>query len=106
MAALQIALAMWAKTYKEASSYLNMLSFLPAVVAVVVLIQEIEPEAWMYAVPLLGHQQMLRTMIRGELIEPSLVGLLTVTTLGLTGLLIYAGGRMLTQERIIFGHTD
>jgi sodium transport system permease protein len=106
VAALQITLAMWAKTYKEASTYLNMLSFVPMMLALVVLIKEIEPEPWMYAVPLLGHQQMLRTMIRGEPVDLALIGLLAVTTLAMAGLLIYAGGRMLTRERIIFGQTD
>ena len=106
VAALQIGLAMLAKTYKEASTYLNMLSFVPAAVAMVVLIQEVDAENWMYGVPLLGHQQMLLTMIRAESLDPMLVGLLSAVTLALTALLIFAGGRMLTRERIIFGQSD
>ena len=106
VAALQIGLAMLAKTYKEASTYLNMLSFVPAAVAMVVLIQEVDAEDWMYGVPLLGHQQMLRTMIRAESLDPMLVGMLSFVTLAFTLLLIYAGGKMLTRERIIFGQSD
>ena len=106
VAALQLSLSLWAKTFKEASAYLNMLVFLPMAVALVVLIEEIEGEAWMYSVPLLGHQQLLRSMIRAEPVEPLLVALLTITTLALGAALIVIGGHMLTRERIVFGQSD
>ena len=105
-AAVQLGLAMWAKTFKEASAYLNMLSFIPAVVAFVVVIQEVEPETWMFAVPVLGHQQMLTTIMRAEALSPVDVGLLVVGTVLITVGLIAAGARMLTRERIVFGQLD
>jgi sodium transport system permease protein len=105
-AALQLSLAMWAKTFKEASAYLNMLSFIPAVVAFVVVFQEIEPEAWMYAVPVLGHQQLLTTVMRAEPLSVTDVTLLVAGTTLVTIALIIAGARMLTRERIVFGQLD
>ncbi|MEM9303407.1 MAG: ABC transporter permease subunit [Pseudomonadota bacterium] len=105
-AALQLSLAMWAKTFKEASAYLNMLSFIPAIVAFVVVFQEIEPETWMYAVPVLGHQQMLTTMMRAEPLSLADIVLLTSGTGAITAAIIFAGARMLTRERIVFGQLD
>lgn len=105
-AALQLGLAMWAKTYKEASAYLNMLSFVPAVVAFVVVVQEIEPATWMYAVPVLGHQQLLNTLLRAEPLGATDLALLVGCTAALTAALIAAGAWMLTRERIVFGRLD
>lgn len=106
VAALQIALSLWARTYKEASAYLNMLMLLPMGVALVTLVKEVEAAAWMYSVPLLGHQQMLRSMIRAEAVPPMLVVQLTAFTLAVAAGLVYAGGWMLTRERIVFGRSD
>ncbi len=106
VAALQIALAMWAKTYKEASTYLSMLSFVPAALAAYLVVQEVESAPWMYLVPLLGHQQVLRTIIRAEPLDPINVAVLTIATLALTVVLIWFGGRLLTKEKIVFGSSE
>lgn len=106
VAALQIAVSLWARTYKEASGYLNILMLLPMGVALVTLVKEIEAAAWMYSVPLLGHQQMLLRMIRAEAVPPMMVVLLTASTLAVAAGLVCAGGWMLTRERIVFGRTD
>ena len=106
VAVVQIALSLWAKTFKEASAYLNVLMLAPMGVALVILVKEVEAAAWMYSVPLLGHQQLLVRMIRAESVQPALVALLTASTLALATLLVYAGGRMLTRERIVFGQSD
>ena len=106
VAALQILLSLWAKTFKEASTYLNALMFLPMAVAMVVQVKEVEPAAWMFSVPLLGHQQWIRGMIRAETVEPALMGLLTLSTLAVAAALIWLGSTMLGKERIVFGQSD
>lgn len=105
-AALQIVLAMFAKSYKEASSYLNVLTFVPAVIAMMVVLMEVDTVIWMYATPILGHQQMLLTLIRNEPVSLLQVALLAGTTVGLALVLVWLGGRMLTRERIIFGQSS
>jgi len=105
-AALQLVVAMWAKSFKEASSYLSMLSFLPAGVAMAVFAMELEAQNWMYAVPLLGHQQFLLSMVRAESVGVFNVSLLTFNTAIVVALLLFAGGKMLTREKIIFGQSD
>lgn len=105
-AALQLCLAMWAKTYKEASSYLSMLSFAPAVVAMIVVVQEIEPETWMFGIPLLGHQQILNQLMRAEAVGIGPMALLVVSTVAFTAIAIAFGSRLLTQEKIVFGQLD
>ena len=104
--ALQIVLAMLAKSFKEASTYLNLLTFVPAVVAMMVVLMEVDTQTWMYAVPVLGHQQMLLTLIRNEPISILNIALLTVATVGMALALVSIGGRMLRRERIIFGQAS
>jgi len=83
-----------------------MLSFLPAGVAMAVFAMELEAQNWMYAVPLLGHQQFLLSMVRAESVGVFNVSLLTFNTAIVVALLLFAGGKMLTREKIIFGQSD
>ncbi|MGX4644029.1 ABC transporter permease [Massilia sp. SYSU DXS3249] len=64
-AALQIALAMNAKSFKEAQSLLSIVLFLPMIPGVVVSMMELKTAAWMYAVPMLSNQTLLREMSKG-----------------------------------------
>ena len=64
-AALQIALAMNAKSFKEAQSVLSIVLFLPMIPGVVVSMMELKTAAWMYAVPMLSNQTLLREMSKG-----------------------------------------
>ncbi|MEW6023750.1 MAG: ABC transporter permease [Pseudomonadota bacterium] len=64
-AALQIALAMNAKSFKEAQSVLSIVLFLPMIPGVVVSMMELNTAAWMYAVPMLSNQTLLREMSKG-----------------------------------------
>ncbi|MEM6794346.1 MAG: ABC transporter permease subunit [Acidobacteriota bacterium] len=105
VAASQVALALVAKTFKEASASLNLFLFLPVVVALVVQMKELEAP-WMYAVPLLGHQQILTGSFRAELPDFLQLAAVSAISLALAALLIWVGGRMLGRERIVFGQTD
>ena len=64
-AALQIALAMNAKSFKEAQSVLSIVLFLPMIPGVVVSMMELKTASWMYAVPMLSNQTLLREMSKG-----------------------------------------
>lgn len=103
-AALQLCVSFWAKTYKAATMSLNMLNLIPMMVAFGIMLQELEPETWMFAVPVLGHQQMLVAMVRGEILPALQAWLLVGGTSVLTALLIGIGTFMLTREKIVFGH--
>lgn len=104
--ALQLCVSFWAKTYKAASMSLNMLNVIPMVLAFGIMLQEIEPQTWMYAVPVFGHQQMLVSMVRGEVLSAVQALLLMGGTSLLTVALIGVGTFMLTQEKIVFGQSS
>ncbi|MBS7458967.1 ABC transporter permease [Coralloluteibacterium stylophorae] len=69
------------KSVKEAQSYLSLLMFLPIVPTIVLMVNPVKNQLWMFAVPLLSQNQMLMKILRGE----------TVTGLEW---LVYAGAGM------------
>lgn len=65
-AAIQIAVAMNAKSFKEAQSTLSFLMLLPLLPGVVVSMMELKTALWMYLVPILSNQTLLREIAKGE----------------------------------------
>ena len=65
-AAAQIALAMNSKSYKEAQSVLSIFVLVPLLPGLAVSMMEIETNTWMYAVPMLSNQTLLRELAKGQ----------------------------------------
>jgi sodium transport system permease protein len=66
--AVQIAVAMNAKSFKEAQSMLSFVVMLPMIPGVAVSMLELKTALWMYAVPMLSNQTLLREIAKGEAI--------------------------------------
>lgn len=64
-AALQVALAMNSKSFKEAQSMLSFAILVPMAPGVIVSMLELKTALWMYAVPMLSNQTLLREMAKG-----------------------------------------
>ncbi|WLI89733.1 ABC transporter permease subunit [Massilia sp. R2A-15] len=65
-AAIQVAVAMNAKSFKEAQSMLSFLMLLPLLPGMVVSMMEVKTATWMYLVPILSNQTLLREIAKGE----------------------------------------
>src|SRR5690606_13992748 len=65
-AAAQLLVASFAKSFKEAQTYLSVMMFAPTLPAVFFGIKPIEAELWMYPGPILGQEALLMGIIRGE----------------------------------------
>ncbi len=63
---LQIAVAMNARSFKEAQSMLTFVLFLPMVPGLAVSMMELKTAMWMYSVPMLSNQTLLREIAKGE----------------------------------------
>ena len=64
-AAMQIAVAMNARSFKEAQSVLSILTLVPVVPGLAVSMLEIKTASWMYLVPMLSNQTLLRETAKG-----------------------------------------
>jgi sodium transport system permease protein len=64
--AAQIALAMNSKSYKEAQSVLSIFTLVPLLPGLAVSMMELETADWMYMVPMLSNQTLLRELAKGQ----------------------------------------
>ncbi len=65
-AATQIALAMNSKTFKEAQGVLSIFALVPLLPGLAVSMLELETKLWMYSVPMLSNQTLLRELAKGQ----------------------------------------
>ena len=65
-AALHIALAMNAKSFKEAQSMLSLVVLVPMMPGLIVSMLELKTAEWMYMVPMLSNQTLLRELAKGQ----------------------------------------
>jgi sodium transport system permease protein len=63
---LQIAVAMNARSFKEAQSMLTFVLFLPMLPGLAVSMMDLKTAMWMYSVPMLSNQTLLREIAKGE----------------------------------------
>lgn len=66
LSALQTMVAAFAKSYREAQTYLSLLMMVPLIPSVVLAFLPIKAQAWMYAVPLLGQNLGVMQLLRGD----------------------------------------
>ena len=66
--AVQIAVAMNARSFKEAQSMLSFVMLVPMIPGIAVSMLELKTELWMYCVPMLSNQTLLREIAKGEAI--------------------------------------
>ena len=89
IATLQTLAAAFAKSFREAQTYLSLLMFVPAVPTMLLSLFPVKTESWMYAVPLMGQQITITRLMRGDLVTPSQLAICFVAT-ALAALVVYA----------------
>ncbi|MEO8746958.1 MAG: ABC transporter permease [Rhodanobacter sp.] len=80
-AALQSLVAAFAKSFREAQTYLSLLMMVPIIPSVLLMVLPVRPRGWMYLVPLLGQHLGILDLLRGNDIG---VGHLVFCLLGTT----------------------
>jgi sodium transport system permease protein len=101
--AIQLYLSTFAKSFKEAQSYLGFLVLLPMLPGLIGSLAPIKGQWWMYATPFLGQHLLLADIMGGKSMPAVHVVLSVAATLALAGLLLQGFTRLLRRERIIFG---
>jgi sodium transport system permease protein len=66
LAALQSMVAAFAKSYREAQTYLSVLMMVPILPSIALMVMPLKPQDWMYAVPLLGQHLGIIDLVRGD----------------------------------------
>jgi len=65
-ASMQTVVASFAKSFREAQTYLQFLIILPAVPSLMVVLNPTQPDDWMFGTPLLSQSLLVTSLLRGE----------------------------------------
>jgi len=88
IATLQTLAAAFAKSFREAQTYLSLLMFVPAVPTMMLSLFPVKTETWMYAVPLMGQQITITRLMRGDDVASSELAICFACT-ALAALVVY-----------------
>ena len=102
-AALQMLVATFAHSFKEAQTYLNLFSLIPTLPAVLVIFRPFESATWMGAVPVLSQQMLVLDVVKMMPVSPGALALSWATSLGYAALALWAVERLFHRESIIYG---
>lgn len=101
--ALQMLIALFARSFKEAQTQMSLLLFVPMIPGLLLSLQTLKIEPWMRTVPILAEQVLIGDLLRGQAVAPGVQALAAITTLAATALCIAVTTRLLRHERIVLG---
>ena len=89
LATLQTLVAAFAKSYREAQTYVSLLMFVPVIPTLLLTVMPIKAQLWMYAVPLMSQQVIITRLMRGNAVPASALAICFIST-ALATLVVYA----------------
>jgi sodium transport system permease protein len=87
--AVQLLVALQARTYKEAQTQLSLMMFLPMIPGFLFAFGTLQPADWMIRLPVLGQHLMIADIVRGRTPDTSAAASLAVITLLSAGAALY-----------------
>ncbi|HEX5961228.1 MAG TPA: ABC transporter permease [Rhodanobacteraceae bacterium] len=99
-AVLETLVAAFAKSYREAQTYLSLLMIVPILPSILMMLMPVKPARWMYAVPLLGQQVGITDLLRGVPVSAGEVGLALVCGLAFAVLIGLVTAFVYRSERL------
>lgn len=97
---LQTLVAAFAKSYREAQTYLSLLMIVPIIPTMLLSILPIKTQLWMYAVPLMGQQLAMLRLLRGDAVSHGALLLCFATTALAVLLAAFITARVYRSERL------
>jgi len=102
--AVQMLVASFARSVKEAQTYLSLMVFVPMLPAMAASVEPFGSKLWMLPVPVLGQQALLMDLIRGQAITIGRFALAGGAATLAALLCVRATASLFRRERIIYGH--
>jgi sodium transport system permease protein len=93
-------IAAGAKSVKEAQSYMSVLMMLPILPTIVLLVNPVKNQLWMFATPFLAQNQMILKLVRSEPVSATEWAVYVVTAFALGLVLWWMAARRYHQERL------
>lgn len=99
----QMLVSTYARSFKEAQTYIQLLLLLPMVPGMVLAVSPIQSQLWMYLIPVFSQQLLIGEVMRGQAVGPVPFLLAALGCAAAAALCLTLTTRLLSQERIIFG---
>jgi sodium transport system permease protein len=103
MGALQMLIATYGRTYKEAQTYVSYLIAAVSMIPMIIIFGQLKEAAWQLLVPMLAQQTVITRILRGDPVEAGhfLIPFAINAAIAFVAVLLIA--KLLTKEKIIFG---
>ncbi len=101
--AIQMYVATFAKSFKEAQSYLSFLMMAQMIPGMMATMTALPSKVWMYYVPWIGQQTLLTDVLGNKPIHPMVFVVVAAANVALAVVVIRATAGLLLREKIIFG---
>jgi sodium transport system permease protein len=101
--ATQMYVATFAKSFKEAQSYLSLLMMAQMLPGMMATMNQAATRAWMHYVPWIGQQGLLTDVLGNKPISPLTFVVIAALNVTLAVVVVRATAGLLLKERIIFG---
>jgi sodium transport system permease protein len=99
-AVLETLVSAFAKSYREAQTYLGLLMFIPILPSLLMSLLPVKPAHWMYAIPLLGQQIGIADLLRGDAVRAGDIALALVSGFVCAAVLGVVTARVYRSERL------
>jgi sodium transport system permease protein len=103
LSAIVLFASTFARSFKEAQSYLGMLMLLPMIPGIVSTIYPLSHRPWLAPVPILGQYALAADVLGGTPPHVALYIAAAVSTIGAALVLVALTARLLNREAIVFG---
>jgi sodium transport system permease protein len=100
LAVLQSMVAAFAKSYREAQTYLSLLMLVPLLPSALLAFMPIKAQSWMYLVPLLSQNLGIMQLLRGDGVTGEQIGLCLAGSLAAALVAILVTIRLYRSERL------
>ena len=102
-AGLQMLIATFARSFKEAQTYLGLLNLLPMVPAMFLMLGPPPDDWWMLALPTMAQVGVVVRVLRGVLVPGWQLLVIALSSLAYSAICVACLTRLLSRERIVFG---
>lgn len=102
-AGLQMLVATFARSFKEAQTYLGLLNLVPMVPAMFLMLGPPPDSWWMLSVPTMAQVGVVVRVLRGDAVPAWNLAVIALSSLAYSAVCVAALERLLARERIVFG---
>jgi sodium transport system permease protein len=101
-ASLLTLLASFAKSYREAQSYMGLVVMVPLIPSIIFMSNPIKPDTWMMAIPLFSQNLLIGEIVRDEAVAAAWYALSIGSTLVIGLALAFIAANLYNRPRLIF----